>query len=99
MEQDKIEKLVLNVINSYCVSINLSTQINLDTPLIGSSRLIDSMGLVNILVDIENALVEENYEILIMSENAMSLKISPFRTIGALIQYISKEINHKKENE
>ena len=99
MEQDKIEKLVLNVINTYCASINLSTQINLDTPLIGSSRLIDSMGLVNILVDIENALVEENYEILIMSENAMSLKISPFRTIGALIQYISKEINHKTENE
>lgn len=99
MEQDKIEKLVLNVINSYCVSINLSAKINLDTPLIGSSRLIDSMGLVNILVDIENALVEENYEILIMSENAMSLKISPFRTIGALIQYISREINHKKENE
>jgi len=99
MEQDKIEKLVLNVINTYCTSINLSAQINLDTPLIGSSRLFDSMGLVNILVDIENALIEENYEILIMSENAMSLKISPFRTIGALIQYILKEITHNKENE
>jgi acyl carrier protein len=99
MEQDKIEKLVLNVINSYCASINLSAPVDLDTPLIGANRLIDSMGLVNILVDIENVLIEENFEILIMSENAMSLKISPFRTIGALIQYILREINTNKENE
>jgi acyl carrier protein len=92
MKQEKIEIIVTKVIESYCEGNDIKVIIDKDTPLIGSYRILDSMGLVNIVVDIETAFLDEGIEISLTSEAAMSSRISPFRTVGALSSFIAKQL-------
>jgi acyl carrier protein len=59
------------------------------TYLIGSGSLLDSLGLVNLIVDLEQRLADEyGISITLADERAMSQKHSPFRTVGSLAEYI-----------
>jgi acyl carrier protein len=60
-----------------------------DTRLIGRSGILDSMGLVTLIVDVEQQL-EEEYDVIVVlaDERAMSQKKSPFRSVGSLADYI-----------
>ena len=93
MDKNQINSIVINVIREYCdtngVVIN---ELDKDTPLIGCARILDSMGLVNIVVDIETAFLDEDIEISLTSETAMSGRISPFRTIGSLCSFIARQL-------
>lgn len=91
-----IEKTVIQTISEYCKSENINIEINLETQLIGSNRILDSMGLVNIIVDIESAFMELNIEVMLTSESAMSSRLSPFRSVGSLCNFI---LNQLKINE
>ena len=46
----------------------------------------------NIVVDIETAFLDEDIEISLTSETAMSGRISPFRTIGSLCSFIARQL-------
>jgi acyl carrier protein len=60
-----------------------------DTRLIGREGLLDSMGLVTLIVDVEQRLEEEYDVALVLADDrAMSQKNSPFRSAGALTNYI-----------
>jgi acyl carrier protein len=65
------------------------TQLGDDTRLIGRKGLLDSMGLVTLIVDVEQRL-EEEYDLVVVlaDERAMSQKHSPFRSVGSLADYI-----------
>lgn len=79
MDKNQINYIVINVIQEYCATNGLVIKdLDKDTPLIGSARILDSMGLVNIVVDIETAFLDEDIEISLTSETAMSGRISPF---------------------
>ncbi|HTZ11659.1 MAG TPA: hypothetical protein VMD04_04720 [Candidatus Margulisiibacteriota bacterium] len=57
----------------------------------GKSRL-DSMGLVNLLVDLEQRLAKEGgIEISIMDAKAFSMKNSPFKNLSTLVDFIHKK--------
>ena len=59
------------------------------TVLFGKSGQLDSLGLVNLLVIIEQNIEDEfDVSFTIADERAMSQKRSPFRTIGTLADYI-----------
>ena len=59
------------------------------TVLFGKDGKLDSLGLVNLLVIIEQNIEDEfDVSITIADEKAMSQKRSPFRTIGTLADYI-----------
>jgi len=60
-----------------------------NTVLFGKDGQLDSLGLVNLLVIIEQN-IEDGFDvsITIADERAMSQKHSPFRTVGALVDYI-----------
>lgn len=62
-----------------------------DTVLFGDSNgLLDSFGLVNLIVALEAAVEEElGVAIILADERAMSQKHSPFRTVGALADYVT----------
>jgi len=98
MTHKEIEVIVLTVLEDFCNSNKISAEINSHTPLIGGSRILDSMGLVNVIVDIETAFLDKDIEISLTSEAAMSVRISPFRTVGALCNYIAKQLGIE-ENE
>jgi acyl carrier protein len=59
-----------------------------DTFLIGHEAVLDSMGLVTLVVEIEQ-LLEEEYDVAVVlaDERAMSQKNSPFRSVRSLIDY------------
>ena len=71
--------------------------LNDDTPIFGTKGNLDSLGLVSLLVNLEQN-IEDKYgiPITIADEKAMSLKNSPFRTINTLSEYLNGIIN---ENE
>ena len=93
MDFEQIKEIVTNVIREYCEFNHIEVgELTKDTPLIGSARILDSIGLVNVIVDIETAFLDEDLEISLTSDAAMSARISPFRTIGALSHFIARQI-------
>ena len=52
---------------------------------------------MNVIVDIETAFLDENIEISLTSEAAMSARISPFRTISALCNFIANQLEDEED--
>ena len=65
------------------------TQADEQTCLFGAQARLDSLGLVNLLLDVEQQ-VNDRFHVLIslMNEQAMSQRTSPFRTVETLTSYI-----------
>ena len=64
-----------------------------ETALFGSGALLDSLGLVTMVMDIENRLEDEHQTTVVLaSDRAMSRRQSPFRTVGALVEYIEAQL-------
>jgi acyl carrier protein len=64
--------------------------------LFGANAKLDSLGLVTLLLDIEQE-INDQFDALIslVDERAMSQTKSPFRTIGTLTDYIEKLIEEQ----
>ena len=93
MDINQIKEIVTNAIREYCQLNEIEiTELNEYTPLIGSESILDSIGLVNVIVDIETAFLDEDVEVSLTSDAAMSTRISPFRTIGALSNFIARQL-------
>lgn len=61
-----------------------------DTVLFGRSGKLDSLGLVNLIVSVEERVEEEfGIVITIADERAMSQRNSPFKSVGTFADYIS----------
>lgn len=98
MDIHQISDIVFNVIKEYSSVNELQIgELTKDTPLIGSSRILDSMGLVNVIVDIETAFLDEDIEISLTSETAMSGRISPFRSVGSLCNFIARQLGMEED--
>lgn len=67
------------------------------TYLIGRRALLDSLGLVTLIVDLEQK-IEETFDVALTlaNERAMSQKNSPFLTVGSLADYICALINEQR---
>ena len=67
-----------------------------DVVIFGISGRLDSLGLVTLIVAIEQRIEEEfGVTITLTDEGAISQRDSPFRTIGALADYISLLLKEK----
>jgi acyl carrier protein len=60
-----------------------------ETVIVGKDAVVDSIGVVSLVVEIEQ-LLEAEYDLAVTlaSEKAMSQRSSPFRTVGVLADYI-----------
>lgn len=92
MTKERIDEIVIGILAEYCQNHDIQVDINMFTPLIGSQSILDSMGLVNLIVDVETAFLDEDIEITLASESAMSSRISPFRSVGSLCSSIAKQL-------
>ncbi len=64
-----------------------------ETEIFGRDSLLDSLGLVTMVMELETRLEEEHgVTVVLASEKAMSRRSSPFRTLGALVDYIEAEL-------
>jgi len=90
MERNKISEIVINAVKE--IVDDESVAISNETVLLGNDAVVDSMGLVNLIVDIEGILADEDVEVSLTSEKAMSQRNSPFRTVESLTNYIKELI-------
>jgi acyl carrier protein len=65
-------------------------RVHLDTCLYGDDGVLDSVGLVSLIVALEQALQDTmDLAITLADEKALSRRRSPFRTVATLLDYIS----------
>ena len=86
-----IENLIITSVKEINEQLPQEQQLGQSTKtvLFGKDGKLDSLGLVTLLVIIEQNIEDEfDVSITIADERAMSQKHSPFRTIGTLADYI-----------
>lgn len=66
----------------------LQLEVHPEAALFGPGSPLDSLGLVGLLVDIEDALRDRGVEVELSDARAMSQTRSPFRDVPALVSYI-----------
>ena len=62
--------------------------------LIGKDAKLDSLGLVNLIVLVEEKIQQQfGVGITLVDERAMSQSKSPFRTLGSLAEFVEEQLN------
>jgi len=88
MQRESIEEVIITAYNDYLKEQDIEGEGNSDTILSGSESLVDSMGLVNVIMDIESCFHDQGHMITITSEDFMSLEGTPFQTVTTLTDFI-----------
>lgn len=96
MMRATVATLVLDAIRSMNRARPLDRQLALDpaAPLFGDGSVLDSLGLVALVIDIEDGLRDRGIAVDLASAHAMSRSQSPFRTADTLIDYIVSGAEH-----
>jgi acyl carrier protein len=61
-----------------------------DAPIFGPGSPLDSLGLVSLLMDIEDALAQLGISLTLSDARAMSRKRSPFRDVPELVAFMTE---------
>ena len=91
----KIElKELLKILSNFLEEeIGESIELNSDSKLFGGSGPLDSMSLVNLLVELEEYIEDElDIAITLADEKAMSRRTSPFSRVDTLFNYINEKL-------
>jgi acyl carrier protein len=91
LEQDAILSIVLRVVEQTNLA-RVSAQrleVSPTAPLFGPGSPLDSLGLVALLIDIEDAFDHAGHPVILSDDRAMSQTRSPFRDIPALVSYLT----------
>jgi acyl carrier protein len=95
MEQSTIQNLVFDALILTNQSREKDQQIpaSANTTLYANDGWLDSMGLVALLIDIEDLFQDQGITISLSDERAMSASHSPFRDVTSLVNYIFTLLN------
>lgn len=63
-----------------------------EAAIFGGDSPLDSMGLVTLMMDIEDALVERGAEVSLSDAQAMSQRRSPYRDVPTLVDFIQERL-------
>lgn len=88
---DKIYTSIYKAIDEVNIQLSKNEQLskNPETFLYGSSSVLDSIGLINIIVAVEQNITDDfGKTITLADERAMSQNESPFKTVKSLAEYI-----------
>jgi acyl carrier protein len=91
MQYQDAENLVLESVSELNLQLdeNQKLDISPDTQLFGQGSRLDSLGLVNLVVLVEEKTLDKfGRSVTIADERAMSQKNSPFRTVRTLSEYL-----------
>ena len=88
MQREEIEEVIITAYNDYLKEQDIEGEGNSDTLLFGSDSEVDSMGFVNLIMDIEAHFHDQGDMITLTYEEAMAGESSPFRTVTGLTDFI-----------
>jgi acyl carrier protein len=97
--RDKITEIVILKIKNYQLENDKDGfgEITEETKLFGSDAPLDSMELVSLIVEIEEAIQDETgLAIILADEKAMARRTSPFSRVVYLIDYIVELLSENK---
>ena len=97
MNKTEIKNILVYTIQDYFETQEMEEKVNEETVLFGKDSALDSMGLVNVIIDIESRFLDEDIEISLTSESAMSRRRSPFRTVETLAEFILEQLGDNDE--
>lgn len=90
MNQQEVTAAILEAVAEYNEGLEQEQKLELDpeTRLLGKSSKLDSFGLVNLIVVVEEKLYDKfDKPVTLADERAMSQERSPFRTVQSLAEY------------
>lgn len=95
MTVTEIENLVLLAIKHVNMARRSDAQLAAtpDAAIFGAGSPLDSLGLVALLIDIEEALQDRGCQVTLSDARAMSQTRSPFRSVPALVAYIQESVS------
>lgn len=102
MDLKRIEDFIISSLQEVQADLNGQEpgSYNSDTKIFGRQGLLDSMGMVSLITDLEEKIEDEfNISLILADERAMSEKKSPFRSVSLLAQYICMLIEEEQQNE
>ena len=71
-----------------------------ETRIFGRKGVLDSMGLVTLITDLEEKLEQEfGYSLILADDRAMSQEKSPFRSVSSLAEYVCMLLDEEGQNE
>jgi acyl carrier protein len=90
----EIQELVLRAIRNINMARKPEAQLEVlpTARLFGGGSPLDSLGLVSLLIDIEEALQDRGQNVTLSDARAMSQARSPFRSVDALVAYIQERL-------
>jgi acyl carrier protein len=99
LSDEEIQALVLDVLHDLNLvrDADQQSQISPDSPIFGEDGQLDSMELVALAMDIEDAFAERGFDISVSDEKAMSSKHSPFRDVSSLVAYLGSLVSAEND--
>lgn len=92
----EIENLVINSVKLLAEDFDLDglKQADKNSSLYGNDGAMDSMALVNLIADVEDAVLDQTgIAITLADEKAMSARNSPFLTVNSLTQAVMERLS------
>lgn len=99
LERQQIEVVVLSAIRMINLAREPDHQV-VESPtaiLYGAGSPLDSLGLVSLLIEVEEGLRDESVVVSLSDERAVSQKRSPFRDVPSLVQFIENALSAQRQ--
>jgi hypothetical protein len=98
IERENIVNLILASLKAHFDEINETVDLSEgeNIKLFGGGGLLDSIGLVTFIVEVEERLEDEfDVSVVLADEKAMSRRTSPFSRVSYLVDYIFEILNQE----
>ena len=94
MNRDEVKNIVIEAIKEYLKEMHgdTTTTIEENNVFLGDGSILDSLGFIQVVVDIESQIKEKGKDILLTSKIAMSMEKNPFEKVGTLIDFIMRQL-------
>jgi acyl carrier protein len=91
ISDDQVQEVVLQAMHATNQARDAASQLAVspDAPIFGPDSSLDSLGLVGLLLDVEEGLQAIGCDVVLSDERAVSQKRSPFRNVPSLVAYVS----------
>ena len=91
---EAVTKSVFAALAAFNQSEAAKLPVSADTVLLGAGGAVDSLGLVRLVMGVERQLEDDfGVAVSLTDEKAMSQRNSPFRSVGALVEYATTLLN------
>ena len=99
LDREAIEQVVVGALATANRSRPATSQLDASSTaaVFGADSPLDSLGLVALLIDIEEALSDRGAAVTLADSRAMSRSNSPFRAVPALVDYIAGLLSESAE--